>query len=336
MEQTQDVPGGGTGQGGGTPRRRSRLLWLWIALAVLLVCVAPAVGCGAFGVVVAAASAGGTTSGSLALGPSVGLIEVSGQILSGASGGFNPVAGSATIIDLIEQADADANIKAIVLRIDSPGGGVVASDEIYHALTQVDKPIVVSMGSLAASGGYYIAAPADYIYATPYTLTGSIGVISQFFVAEDLLEDIGVDVVVITAGDVKDFGSFHREMTDEERAYWQALIDEIHGGFIERVAEGRDMPVEDVRAIADGRVILGEEAVDLGLVDEIGYLEDAVAKAGELGGIGPSPNVVELRPEVSFIDALYGFQSQQDISQALDVLLRSLQPPSLDLLYLGQ
>jgi protease-4 len=336
MEQTQNVPGGDAGQGGQAPRRRSRLLWLWIALAVVLfACVAPAVGCGAFGLAVVTAG-GGTTSGSLALGPSVGLIEVSGQILSGEGGGFNAVAGSDTIVGLIEQADADANIKAIVLRIDSPGGGVVASDEIYHALTQVDKPIVVSMGSLAASGGYYIAAPADYIYATPYTLTGSIGVISQFFVAEDLLEDIGVDVVVITAGDVKDFGSFHREMTDEERAYWQALIDEIHGGFIERVAEGRDMSVEDVRALADGRVFLGEEAVDLGLVDEIGYLEDAVAKAGELGGIGPAPNVVELRPEVSFIDALYGLQSQQDISQALDVLLRSLQPPSLDLLYLGQ
>jgi protease-4 len=336
MEQTQGVPGGDAGQGGTAPRRRSRLLWLWIALAVVLfACAAPAVGCGAFGLAVVAAG-GGTTSASLALGPSVGLIEVSGQILSGESGGFNPVAGSDTIVDLIEQADADANIKAIVLRIDSPGGGVVASDEIYHALTGVDKPVVVSMGSLAASGGYYIAAPADYIYATPYTLTGSIGVISQFFVAEDLLEDIGVDVVVITAGDVKDFGSFHREMTEEERAYWQALIDKIHAGFIRRVAEGRDMSVEDVRAIADGSVFLGEEAVDLGLVDEIGYLDDAVSMAGQLGGIGPNPTVVELRPEVSFIDALYSFRSNQDISQALDVLLRSLQPPSLDLLYLGQ
>lgn len=334
MEQTQDVSTGDAGQGGQSTGRRSRFPWLWVALAVLLVCMAPAVGCGAFGVAVAAI--GRNSSPSLALGPSVGLIEVSGQIVSGESVGFGATAGADTIVGLIEQAAADGNIKAIVLRVDSPGGEVVASDEIYHALTQIDKPVVVSMGALAASGGYYIAAPADFVYATPYTMTGSIGVISQFFVAEELLEDVGVDVIVITAGDVKDFGSFHRQMTDEERAYWQALIDEVHGGFIERVAAGRDMPVEDVRALADGRVILGEEAADLGLVDEIGYLEDAVSRAGELGGIGPDPNVVELRPEVSFLDALYGFQSRQDVSQALDLVLRSLQPPTLDLLYLGQ
>ena len=147
------------------------------------------------------------------------------------------------------------------------------------------------MGSLAASGGYYISAPADYIYATPNTLTGSIGVISQFVVAKDLLDDVGIDVVVITAGDVKDFGSFHRDMTPEEREYWQTLINQTHEDFIEVVAGGRGMDVEAVRQLADGRVFRGEEAVGLGLVDEVGYFEDAVQKAADLAGIEGTPNI---------------------------------------------
>ncbi len=317
-----------------SPRQVGWPVWLWIILVALLVFIAPAVGCGACGL--AAGVASGTPSGSIAFGPSVGLIRIEGPIFSGQSSTLaGSIAASDTIVGLIEQASADTNIRAIVLRIDSPGGGVVASDEIYHALTRVEKPVVVSMGSMAASGGYYVAAPADHIYATPYTLTGSIGVISQFVTAQELLDEVGIEIVIIAAGESKDFGSFHRAMTDEERAYWQALIEETHEGFIRLVAEERGLPIADVRVFADGRVVTGEQAVALGLVDEIGYLDDAITRAGELGGITGPPNVVELKPEVGLLDALYGFQSGPGGLRALDLLLRELTPPSLEFRYLG-
>lgn len=315
------------------PARRQA--WLWIIIALVVLVVIPVASCGAFGAGVAILSGGGTQTAG-ALRPSVGVIRVSGTIVAGEAPGLaGQAAASETIIDLIEQAAGDDNIRAIVLRVDSPGGGVVASDEIHHALTQVDKPIVVSMGSLAASGGYYISAPADYIYATPNTLTGSIGVISQFVVAEELLEEVGVDVIVITAGDVKDFGSFNREMTEEERAYWQDLINQTHEDFIQVVAEGRGMAVADVRPLADGRVFRGEEAVTLGLVDEIGYYDDAVHKAADLAGIEGEPNIVELTPSLSFWDSLYGLRTSAGLSPDLDAILRDLALPTLEFRWLG-
>ncbi|HOA25858.1 MAG TPA: signal peptide peptidase SppA, partial [Aggregatilineales bacterium] len=209
----------------------------------------------------------------------------------------------------------------------------VASDEIYRALQRVDKPVVVSMGSIAASGGYYISVAADHIYATPYTLTGSIGVISQFFNAQELLEDLGVEVITITSGEVKDFGNFARPMTEEERAYWQALIDDTYEGFLSIVAEGRSLPVDEVREIADGRVILGGDAVELGLVDELGYFEDAVAKAAELGGIEGEPRIVELKPQTGLFESLYGLESLMRRSEVLDLLQRTGAPPSLEFRY---
>lgn len=313
---------------------RPRRTWLWILIGVVVVLAIPAVACGAFGLAVAAAShQPASTSG---FGPAVGVIDVEGQIYAGEAGGLGgTMAGSDTIIDLIDRAEDDPNIQAVVLRIDSPGGGVVASDEITRRLAELDKPVVVSMGTTAASGGYMIATAADYIYATPYTITGSIGVISQFVTAEEFLDDLGIDIVVVTAGDVKDFGSVSRDMTDAEREYWQGLIDEIHEGFIAQVADGRGMAVEDVREIADGRVVLGEQAVDLGLVDEVGYFDDAVAMAADLGGIDGEPRIVELKPEAGFFDSLYGLQASFQPASTVEGLLRSLNPPSLDALYLA-
>jgi protease-4 len=287
---------------------RKKRTWLWIGLAVLALVVGPVIACGVFGF---GLSRGSFSANNTILGPSVGVIRVEGVITVGESDAFQASAGSDTIVDLIEQAGADSNIRAVVLRVDSPGGGVVASDEIYHALQQLDKPVVVSMGSLAASGGYYISTAADYIYANPHTLTGSIGVISQFVTAEELLDEVGVEVVVITAGESKDFGSFSREMTDEERAYWQALIDETHDAFIQIVADGRGMSVQEVRQLADGRVFTGQQALDLGLVDEIGYFNDAIQKAAALGGISGEPRIHELIPDISLFDSLYGIQASQ-------------------------
>ncbi|MBN1311984.1 MAG: signal peptide peptidase SppA [Anaerolineae bacterium] len=312
---------------------RSSNVLTWVIVILMIALVAPAIGCGAFGFAFAMASSQPASTGT---GPAVGVITVEGMIVSG-SGGFSlsgSVAASDTIVELIHQADDDPNIKAIILRINSPGGGVVASDEIHHALKQVDKPIVVSMGELAASGGYYIAAPSDFIYATPHTLTGSIGVISQFIVAEELLDEVGISMETITSGTVKDFGSPYRDMTEEERAYWQTLTDEIYEGFIEIVADGRNMDKDTVRELADGRIYTGQQALALGLVDAIGYYDDAVDKAAELGGIQGDPRIVEFTPEAGFLEMLYGFQSSQHSALSPD-FLRRLTTPSVEFRYPG-
>lgn len=314
-------------------RKKGSNILIWIIVIFLLVCVAPAVGCGAFGIAVAVA---GTQTGGTGVGPAVGVIRVDGVIASGTSASSlsGAVVGSDTIVELIGRADSDPDVKAIVLRVNSPGGGVVASDEIHHALMLVDKPIVVCMGELAASGGYYISAPADYIYANPHTLTGSIGVISEFITAEELMDDLGISVETVKSGGVKDFGSPYREMTDEELAYWQALIDKTYEGFITIVAEGRNMDREDVRKLADGRVYTGQEAVDLGLVDALGYYGNAVAKASELGGIEGEPRIIEFEQIPSLLDTLYGIQGQQNPPLSMD-MLRDLITPTFEFRYLG-
>lgn len=235
-------------------------------------------------------------------GPAVAIIPIRGAITSGTQPAFDTseIAASDDIIRYIKNAAADADIKAIVLDVNSPGGGVVPSDEIYHALQNVDKPIVVIMRDLAASGGYYVSMAADRIYATPNTLTGSIGVISQFPNAEVLLEKVGVEFTVITSGNSKDFGSLYREMKPEEVEYWRSVIDKTYENFVAIVAEGRDLPVETVRPLADGSIYTAQAALEYGLIDEIGYTEDAIAKAAELGGIGGEPRVVRYTGDGGF------------------------------------
>lgn len=316
---------------------RRGLTWLWVLLAFVGGLLMPAVVCGGLilAVGVAAGAGGPATVGDLGFGPGVGVIRVEGIITPGGSTGYSTVAGADTIIDLIEQAQDSEDVKAILLRVDSPGGGVVASDEIYHALTQVDKPIVVSMGTTAASGGYYISAPADYIFATPHTLTGSIGVISSFVNAEDLLDDVGVEVVALTTGEFKDTGSFYSELTDEERAYWQAIIDQTYDGFVDVVAEGRGLSEAEVLELADGRVFTGQEALELGLVDEIGYFDDAFAKAAELGGISGEARLIELQPAPTFLDYLAAAQSGQGLLPNVADILELMAQPDLEYRYVG-
>lgn len=318
-----------------SPRQKSRT-WLWVSLAFVAGLVLPAFAC--FGILVAVgATAGGAgTDSSLGFGPGVAVIRVEGVIMPGESGDvFGEAAGSETIIGLLDQAEADSSVKAIVLRVDSPGGGVVASDEIHHKLTQVEKPVVVSMGTLAASGGYYISAPADYIYATPGTLTGSIGVISSFVNAEELLDEVGVDVIALTTGDFKDTGSLYRELTPEEREYWQAILDETYDDFVGVVAEGRGLSEKEVFDLADGRVFTGQQALELGLVDELGYFDDAVDKAAELGEIEGEPRLIELAPEPSFLDYWAGVQSGGSWLPGALELLELVGYPRLEYRYTG-
>ncbi|OGW62878.1 MAG: hypothetical protein A2V83_08315 [Nitrospirae bacterium RBG_16_64_22] len=210
------------------------------------------------------------------------------------------------IVDQIRRFDRDTSVKAIVIRLDTPGGGVAPSQEIYEAVRAVEKPVVVSMGSVAASGGYYIACAADKVLANPGTLTGSIGVIMEFANVEGLLSKIGVKSTVVKSGEHKDIGSATREMTAEERKILMQVIDDVHSQFIEAIVKGRKLPEADVRALADGRIFTGRQALDLKLVDGLATLQEAIKEAGEMGGIEGEPRVVEERKEVTFFNLLNG------------------------------
>ncbi|MCX6026005.1 MAG: signal peptide peptidase SppA [Chloroflexi bacterium] len=262
-------------------------------------------------------------------GPAVAILDLSGTIVSGESGPFDTsvVAASGELLPLIHQAAADAAVRAILLRVNSPGGSVVPSDEIYHALKESGKPVVVLMGDLAASGAYYISMAADYIVANPHTLTGSIGVISEFPDAHGLLEKLGVQFTVIKSGAAKDIGSPYRPMTEAEQALWQTIVNETYEGFLKIVAEGRGLPVEDVRAIADGRVFTGSQALQLKLVDALGYEQEALAKAAELGKIEGEPRVIRLHTRQS----VWGLLSSRMSGVTLPAdLIRQALGPSLE------
>ena len=270
-------------------------------------------------------------------GPAVGIIRVEGAIVSGERPPLSgiSIAASQAIIEQVERAQDDPDVKAIVLAVNSPGGGVVASDEIYHALRGVDKPIVVVMGDLAASGGYYVSMAADWIVANPNTLTGSIGVISEFPNAEGLLDKLGVDFVVVTSGPRKDFGSPYREMTEAERAYWQTIIDEAYEGFVGIVAEGRQMTVDEVRRVADGGVYTGRQALELGLVDQLGYEADAIAKAAELGGIAGEPRVIEYESAPTLWQLLTQAAAPRPLIPSLAEIMSLVGHPSLSARWIG-
>lgn len=217
------------------------------------------------------------------IGDKIGVIEVYGVI-----------ADSRQVIEQLHDFRDNDGIKAVVLRVDSPGGGVGPSQEIHDEVKAVGvvKPVVVSMGSVAASGGYYIAASATEIIANPGTITGSIGVIMEFTNFRELLDKIGLSSVVVKSGEYKDIGSPTREMTVAEQAILQTLIDDVHGQFVASVAEGRHLEEETVRAIANGSIFSGRRAMEMGLVDRMGNLEVAIQRAAELSGIDGEPKVV--------------------------------------------
>ncbi|HEX7765702.1 MAG TPA: signal peptide peptidase SppA [Nitrospira sp.] len=208
----------------------------------------------------------------------------------------------------LKKFSENPSVKAIVLRIDSPGGGVVPSQEIYDAVRRVrsksNKAVIASMGSVAASGGYYIAAATDRIVANPGTLTGSIGVIMEMANVEGLLQKIGVEGVVVKSGKYKDVGSPLRKMSDEERGLLQTVMDDVHKQFIEAVAEGRSLEVPEVQALADGRIFTGRQAKAAKLVDELGNLEDAIQLAADVVGIEGEPKVIEQRRRFSIRELL--------------------------------
>lgn len=194
----------------------------------------------------------------------------------------------------------DPAIKAVVLRIDSPGGGVASSQEVYEEIRRLrssGKLVVASLGSVAASGGYYIACVTERIFANAGTLTGSIGVIVQLANTEELLRKIGVTSTAITSGPFKDSGNPTRALRPEERQVFQALVDDVYQQFVEAVSQGRQMPVDEVRQIADGRIYTGRQAKELRLVDDLGTFQDAVTYAASTIGISGKPKLVEQEKE---------------------------------------
>ena len=219
-----------------------------------------------------------------------------------------PIMDSKNTTDEIKGYLKDASIKAIVLRVDSPGGAVAPSQEIYEEVKKatLKKKVIVSMGSVAASGGYYISAPADRIIANPGTLTGSIGVIMEIPNIEGLMNKIGVKTEVIKSGRHKDIASAFRKMGKEERLILQSVLDDVHEQFIKAVSDGRKIPFDEVKKLADGRIFTGRQAMEVRLVDELGTLEDAIAAAGKLAGIKGEPEVVTKKEKFSIVDMLRG------------------------------
>jgi protease-4 len=245
--------------------------------------------------------------GRFAYGDKIAIIEIRGVITQ-----------SSGIIEELNQYQEDEGVKAIILRIDSPGGGVGPAQEIHREILKVKskKKVVTSMGSVAASGGYYIACASDLIIANPGTITGSIGVIMEFANIEELFKKIGIKGVVLKSGEHKDIGSPFREMTPEEKKIIQEVIDNVHQQFVQAVAKGRKMDQEKVMQIADGRILTGEQAKQIGLVDQIGNLQDTIDIVAKMAGIEGKPNI--LYPKRRF--SLWELLVRETTSAILDTL----------------
>ena len=257
--------------------------------------------------------------GGLPGGSRVAIVEVNGIIGAGLDGGTDT---DMIVRELGEYRD-NPTIVAIVLRVNSPGGLVGPTQEIFSAATRVreaGKPVVASLGSVAASGGYYVALAANRVYANPGTLTGSIGVVMQLANAEGLLKKVGVDYVVVKAGAYKDIGNFARTMKPEERKVLQALLDDVYGQFVGAVADRRSLDRQTVMGFADGRIYSGQQAKALKMVDELGGLEDAIEAAAKLAGIVGKPKVIYPRRRFSLRELLRNQVGLGDISAILPAL----------------
>lgn len=239
----------------------------------------------------------------------IAIVEVKGAIFE-----------SASVNEKLDKFRKNDSVKAVVLRIDSPGGSVGASQEIYTEVKKLaqKKKVIVSMGAVAASGGYYIAAPATKIVANPGSITGSIGVLMEHVEIEELLKWAKVSAEILKAGADKDIGSALRKMTAEERSLMQGILDNMHEQFLKAVAEGRKIDLEEVRKIGTGRVYTGEQALALKLIDQFGNLEDAIDLAAKEVGIKGEPKLIKPeKPKPIWLDILLGDEREEKISALL-------------------
>jgi protease-4 len=242
-------------------------------------------------------------------GDAVAVIYVEGPIGLGGTG--LGAVDSEAVMAYVKQAEANRRVKAIVVAINSPGGTMVPAAEMYRVLREAEKPVVAVMGDVAASGGYLVACGADKIIAHPASITGSIGVYGELINAAELLEKLGVEGIIIRSGGSKATGNWFERPTEDQLAIEQEIVDELYDLFVQAVAEGRGMDEANVRALADGRAYTGQRAADLGLVDELGSLEDAVREAGRMGNVEGEPQVIEYRRAPSLLDAWIGLQSMR-------------------------
>ena len=238
----------------------------------------------------------------------IGVVSITGTIAS-----------SKTITSQLVTFSDDESIKAIILRINSPGGGVGATQEIYREVQKIisRKPVVVSMGSVAASGGYYVAATATKIVANPGTITGSIGVFIQFVRLEELLNNIGVDFEIVKSGEFKNMGSPDRKLTGRDREILEALIQDLQGQFVSAVATGRNLSVQKVEEIADGRIFSGARAKELGLVDFLGNFQDTVEITKDILGIKGDVALVYPKKSTGELWNLFLESSARQVVEAL-------------------
>lgn len=279
-------------------------------------------GCFVLGAIVAAVVWGFFAFRSLGL-VGITMLPIEGILESGESEStlLVDVTGARTVSYLLRKSARDPKVKALVVYIDSPGGSAAAAQEIFHAIRhfkeRTGRPIVAAMGDVAASGGYYVACAADKIYALPSTLTGSIGVIWQSVNLERLLANLGIKPETLKAGQFKDTGSYFRSMSQQERELVQRLLKDVHEQFIADVAKGRGLPIEKVRAIADGRILTGKQAKALGLVDELGTLDDAVRDARRQVNLPESAPVWVLERKRGIIERVFGTKLAAPLPKSL-------------------
>ncbi len=304
----QDVPDDSpslTGEGG-AGAQRSSAGWRWFIGAVAVLLFA-AFACSALTFV----SVLDSRPTRWVSGDAVALIHLDG-IIAGTGSIYDGIITPERFVDQIQRAEEDPSVRAIVIRVDSPGGTVAASQEISMEMARVEKPVVVSIGDVGASGAYMVATQCDEIIAAPTSAVGSIGVIAEIPNVEELLDKLGIKFTVITAGEYKDVGSPWRSLTETETALFQEQVDIAYREFVRIVAEGRNLPEEEVEEMATGWVWSGIQAKEMGLVDSLGTFNDALDRAAELGGIVGEPRVVIYRERdyTDLLRALIGFASR--------------------------
>ena len=264
-------------------RPKTNLNWLWWSLCAFLISI----------IIfrLGAISANSTIEGS---GKKVGIVKINGPIIS-----------SESIVSQLEKFKNRKDISAIVIRIDSPGGLVAPTQEIYEKVRSLRgiKPVITSMGSVAASGGYYIALGSDTLIANPGTIIGSIGVIMNYPIATELLDKVGIKFETVKSGGLKDVGSYSREVTDADRKHLNEMVKDIHGQFVSAVGQNRLIDRAELVKLADGRVFTGLQSKELGLIDLLGTFEDAIALAGTMSQIKGKPKTIQIdKKNNSFLD----------------------------------
>ncbi|RKY51050.1 MAG: signal peptide peptidase SppA [Candidatus Neomarinimicrobiota bacterium] len=252
---------------------------------------------------------------SLTRGNLIGVVKIQGAILN-----------AEPILEDLEEISSIRDLKALILHINSPGGGTAPSQELYYAVKRIKEeygyPVISVLSSLGASGGYYVALATDSIYALPGTLTGSIGVIMDFPQWTEVMDKIGVDMHVVKSGEYKDTGSPYRDFTTEDRRYYQELVNDVYDQFISAVADARSMDKETVKKLSDGKVYTGRQALELGLIDHLGTVEDGIEDLTRQLNLKDKPSIIRPKKEkITFYDVVFG-----DISRWIGSLVPSPSP----------